>query len=92
MPLLSESSSWASKLESPEEIVGLFEMRTNSVDLIDQIFNGVDSVLGETGIDEPVIGQGNSLVVNLAVSSLVNQFSDIISGGITELDIIFTRK
>lgn len=91
MPLLGKSSSWASQLEGPEEVVGLFEMRTHSVDFINQILNGVDSVLGKIGINESVVGQRYSLVVDFAVSSLVNEFSYGLSGGITMLNKMYPK-
>ena len=44
VPLLSEPSPWGSQLERPQKIVSLLEVGANSIDLVDQIFEGNDSV------------------------------------------------
>ena len=39
MSLFRKSSSWASKLEGPKEVVGFLEVSTACVNFVDQIFN-----------------------------------------------------
>jgi len=47
MSLIRESSSRSSEFEGPKEVVGLLEVRSDSVDFIDQILNVIDTVLSE---------------------------------------------
>lgn len=72
----SETTVRVRQLEWPQEVVGLLEVRTNSVDLVDQVLNGDDTVLTQSSLDDLVVRQGNSLRTNLTVTSLVDQLSD----------------
>ena len=45
VPLLLKSTEWCLKLERPQEVVGLFEVRSNGHDLVDQILHADDVVL-----------------------------------------------
>ena len=60
----------------PYEVVGFFEMRSNSDDFMDEIFDGNDVKFTQNLFDYQVTGQGDSLAFNLAVASLVNQSGD----------------
>ena len=64
------------QLEWPQKVVGLLEVRTNSVNLVDQILNRDDTELSERLLNDGVFAQGNSLLVDLTVTSLVDQSSD----------------
>lgn len=50
-------------------------MGSNGVDFVDEIFNALDSKLAEGLFNDVVICDGNSSLVNLSVSSLVDEFS-----------------
>ena len=76
VPLLSEPSSWSSKLEWPKEVIGLLEVRAHSVDLVDEILEGTDIVLAETLFDKSVVSERDSLLVDFAIASLVDEFLD----------------
>ena len=39
VPLLGESSPWGSQLEWPQEVVGLLEVSTHRVNLVDQVLH-----------------------------------------------------
>jgi hypothetical protein len=92
MSLGSESSSGSSKFEGPQEVVSLLEVRTNGVDLIDEVFNGVNSDLAESLLNDGVVSKGNSLFVDFSISSLENEFADGLSGWITEGDVWFNSS
>jgi len=62
-------------------------MRSYSVDLIDKVFNIVDSELTKGFGNNGVVWKGDSLSVNFAVSSLENELSDWLSSGISESNI-----
>ena len=70
MSLVGETSSWSSKFEWPQEVVGFLEVRTNGENFIDQIFNANDSVFTQNLFNYRVGGNWNSLFVNLTISSL----------------------
>lgn len=63
------------QLEWPQEVVSLLEVRTDSVKLMDQVINGQDTVLTQMLFDDLVVGQSNSLLVDLTITSLVDQLS-----------------
>lgn len=72
----SETTVRVGQVEWPQEVVDLLEVRTNGVDLVDQVLNGLDTVLTQSTLDDLVVRQGNSLGVDLTVTSLVDQLSD----------------
>lgn len=59
-------------------------MRSNSVNFVDEIFNTLDSILAKRLFNNIVIGDGDSSLVNLSVSSLVDEFSDGFEVGVSE--------
>ena len=89
--LLGESSSGASQLEWPQGVGGLLEVGANGVDLVNEVLHGDDSVLAEGSLHQLVVGQGDSLLVDLAVASLVDELLDGFSGRITELFSIYPK-
>ena len=59
--LLLPAVSRSVKLEWPEEVVGLLEVRADGPNLVDQILNAVDAVfLAEGASDNAVVGQRDS--------------------------------
>jgi len=82
----SVTSSWAGEFESPEEVVGSLEVWSNSEDFVDQIFGGLDTNVSNVFVNDGVIRKGNSLTVDLAVSALVDQFTDSLQVWITPGD------
>jgi len=89
MSLVVESTLGGGKLEGPQEVVGLLEMGSDIVDFVDQIFNADDSVLTKSLFNDFVGSNGDSLLVDLTVTSLVDQVRDGVSGGVAESDIRF---
>ena len=87
MSLVWESSSGSSELEGPKEVVGFLEVRSYSVDFVDQIFDVIDAVLSEWFSYDGVWWERDSLSVDFSVSSLENEFSNSFSGRISEGDI-----
>lgn len=54
----------------------LFEVWPGSGDLVDKVLNAEDVILAKLLLDDRVVGEGDALLVDLAVSTLVDQFSD----------------
>ena len=48
-----------------------------------KVFDGQDIVLAESSLDQGVVGQGNALLVDLAVSTLVDELADRLQVGVT---------
>lgn len=71
------------ELEGPEEVVGLLEVRSNSVDLVEKVFNRVDTELAEVSLNKLVVGKSNALLVDLSVSTLVQKLADRGVAGVT---------
>lgn len=72
------------ELEGPQEVGSLLESGANSVDLVDEILHADDAELAESLLDDGVIGERDSLLVDLSVSSLVDKLSDGSQVGVTE--------
>jgi len=86
MSLVVESTLGGAELERPKEVVSLLEVRSDSVDFVDQIFNTDDAVLTKGLLNDFIGSEGNSLLVDLTVSSLVDHVGDGVSSGETEGD------
>ena len=72
----SESTSWVGELEWPEEVGSLLEVGTNGIDLVDQIFHADNTVLAKVSLNKSIVGKSNALLVDLSISTLVDEFTD----------------
>jgi len=82
----AESTVRVAKLEGPEEVGGLLEVGANSVDLMDEIFHADNAVLAEVLLNDGVVGKSDTLLVDLAVSTLVDELLDGLQVGVTVSD------
>jgi len=78
------------ELEWPQEVVGLLEVGTAGDDLVDDILNAGDTLVGELVAQKAVLGGSSErdslLVLVLKVTSLVDELRDGGSGRITISD------
>ena len=74
--LLVHSTSRAVQLEGPQEIVGFLEVSTNSDDFMDEVFDTDDVLATQGSLDDLVVGDGDSLMIDLGISSLHDQLPD----------------
>jgi len=81
--LLFESLEWGGELEWPEEVVGLLEVWADGPDLVDQVLDAGDTLLAERLVDDAVVGKGDSRSVDLAVSTLVDESLDGVTGWVS---------
>jgi len=72
----AETSSRVAEFERPKIISSLFEIWSNSEDLVDQILHADNAVLAEGVLDDGVIGESNALLVDLSVSTLVDELTN----------------
>jgi hypothetical protein len=79
----SETRGRVAQVEGVEEVVNLFEVRSNSDDLVDNVLDRDDAVLAEVLLDDRVVVQRDSLLVDLAVTSLVDEFTNSLQVGLT---------
>jgi len=84
MSLVVETSLGGAELEGPHEVVSLLEVGTDGEELSDQVLNTDDIVLSKDLLNNFVGSDGNSLLVDLSVSSLIDQVGDSVSSGETE--------
>ena len=75
------------QLEGPQVAGGLLEVLTNGEDLVNEILHAVDAVLTETGGDDRVVGDGDSLSVVSHVPTLVDEFPDGSEVGVAVSDV-----
>jgi len=74
--LLGEALLGRAELEGPEEVVGLLEVGTDGGNLVDEVLDGSNTVLGELALNDGVVGQGDAGAANLTVASLVDELSN----------------
>jgi hypothetical protein len=80
--LLSESLLGGVQFEGPQEVVCLLEVDSDLSNLVDEVLNAGNAVLGECRFNDRVVSQGNSGAIDLAVASLVDKLSDHAGGGV----------
>ena len=78
----SEAASRVGQLERPEEVGGLLEVGANSEDLVDQVLHADNAVLAKVVLDQLIVGESNALLVDLAVSTLVDELADGLEVGV----------
>lgn len=78
----TEAAVGVGQLEGPEEVAGLLEVGADSVDLVDQILHADNTVLAKVVLNQLVVGQSNTLLVDLAVSTLVDELADGLEVGV----------
>lgn len=54
----------------------MLEIRADGIDLVDQIFDTYDTVFAEVLLDDGIVGESNTLLVDLSVSTLVDELAD----------------
>ena len=74
--LAGESATRAGKLEWPQEVVGLLEVRSDGVDLVDEISTALDTNRLKTLSNDGVVSNGNTLLVELSETTLEDELLD----------------
>jgi len=83
----SEATGWVAQFERPQEVRCLLEVRSNSVDLVDQILHADNAELAQGVLDQLVVGQGNSLLFDLSIAPLVDELSNGLEVGVAVGDV-----
>ena len=71
----SEATGGTAELKRPQEVTSLLEVWSDGKDLVDEVLHAYDPILAQVGLDEGVVRQRDSLLVDLSVAPLVDQFS-----------------
>merc|ERR1719183_1174095 len=79
--LVLEATLRGGKLEGPEEVGSLLEVRANGEDLVDQVFHAENPKLTKVLRDDLVVRERDALLVDLAEAALVHQLLDRLERG-----------
>jgi len=81
--------AWGGQFEWPKEIVGSLEVGTAGGDFVDQIFHAGQTLFAEAVFNNFVVGEWDSLAVNLSETTLVDELGDQFLGWVTIGDVWF---
>jgi len=82
----AEAASWVGQLEWPQEVAGLLEVGSDCVDLVDEVLHADDAVLAKVVLDDGVVSERETLLVDLAISALVDKLANRLEIGVTVCD------
>lgn len=85
----TEATSRVAELEWPEKVAGLLEVRSDGEDLMDQILDTEDTVFAEIIFNYLVVGEWDTLLLDLAIAALVDEVADGFDRGVAVCDIRF---
>ena len=80
--LVGESTTGAGKLEGPQEVVSFLEVRSNGANLVDEVGTALDTNRSDSLLNNRVVGNGDTLLVELSESTLVDELLNSRAGGV----------
>lgn len=60
----------------------MLEVGSDSEDLVDQVLHADNAVLAQVGLNDRIIGEGDALLVDLSVATLVDEFTNRFQVGV----------
>lgn len=81
--LVLPAASGGVELEGPQEVGGRLEVGANSEDFVDEIFHADNALGAQSLLNDGVVGQGNTLAVDLGIAALVDELLDGLEVGVT---------
>jgi len=84
---LMEATGGVGQLEGPQEVACLLEVGTDSDDFVDQILDAHNAVLAQIVLDKLVVGKSDTLLVDLAIPTLVDELADGLEVGVAVGDV-----
>ena len=84
-----EPTSRIAQLKWPQEVTGLLEIWPHSNNLMDQVLHTDDAKFAQLLLDDLVIGEGYTLLVDLSVAALIDEVADGFNTGVAVGDIGF---
>jgi len=85
--LALEAAVGGGELERPEEVVSLLEAGSDGEDLVDQVLHARDTELAEGAVDDLVVSEGHTRLVDLSEATLVHQRAHSLQVGVTVGDV-----
>ena len=82
----TETTGGVGELERPQEVGSLLEVRADGVDLVDEVLDGSDSELAQGVLDDLVLGDRDTLLVDLSITTLVKELTDVLERRISVSD------
>jgi hypothetical protein len=79
----TESTSGGRELEGPEEVGDLLEVGADGVELVDEVLDADNAVLAKVLLDDLVVRERETLLVDLSVAALVDELADGLEVGVT---------
>lgn len=79
----AETTSGVGELEGPQEVGDLLEVGADRVDLVDKVLHADNAVLAEVLLNDGVVGKSNALLVDLTITTLVDELLDGLEVGVT---------
>ena len=79
---VAEATPWARQLERPQEIGSCAEIASDSENLVDEVFNADNAEAAKALLDDGVVSERNTVVVDLAVPTLVDELTDSLQVGV----------
>ena len=77
------------QLEWPQKVARLLEIRPHGHNLMHQILHADDAEFAKVLLDDLVIGEWDPLLIDLPISTLVDEVADGLHGGVTIGDVGF---
>merc|ERR1719502_735588 len=87
LTLLGLAALGRAQLEWPQEVVGLTEVRADSVNLVNEVLHAVDAVLAKATLDDSVVEEREALLVDLTEATLVDQVADRLEARVTVREV-----
>ena len=84
-----EAPSGIRQLEWPEEVARLLEVWPHGHNLMDQVLHADDTKFAQTILENLVVGQWDTLLVDFAVTALVDQVADCFDRRVAVGDVGF---
>ena len=79
----SESSGGVAQLKWPQKVARLLEVGPDGQNLMDKILHAHDAVFTQVLLDDLVVGEGDALLVDFSVATLVDKIADGLEGRVT---------
>lgn len=73
---LDDLAIFSKEIHTPQEVVGLLEVRAYSVDFVDEVLHANDTMLSKLLLDDGIVSDGDALLVDFSIATLVDELAD----------------
>merc|ERR1719283_583096 len=75
------------KVTTLDKVIGALEVGSNSVDLVNQVLDGLETNVADVLLNNGIVVQSNALAIDLTVTALVDKLADGLEVGVTPGDV-----